>query len=388
MAPERKATLYSEAAVRGDVEMVTLLLHAGVNVRRQKNLALRVAAQGGHIDVFKLLLAHGARVNANEGEPLYWAAWSGLLELVDVLLNAGCDVNINEGSALDVACARRHAHVVNTLLEAGANVQNVGRKAFENAAKRGYNGIIRILLVGGIVVPEEIIFKAAGKGQAETLALIFDDKDSIVENGEGSFLERALKKATKANYVDVVKVLLDACRFKSVIMGDALCVAARRGTRRIDEALLSATTNSHYEIVVLLLQAGDNIIHSGPIVTTSPTYIKRAFNSIAGTDVVDPQQQLRQYIEARDRALIIAASSGHVDIVKSLLEASADVHANDEEPLYQAAMGGHYDVVDELVQAGGGTKNSNVPCKAISADTGSVELRGAICGGGSAGTGL
>jgi len=46
--------------------------------------------------------------------------------------------------------------------------------------------------------------------------------------------------------------------------------------------------------------------------------------------------------------LISAAESGHLDVVKYLVEKGADVHADDDGALRWAAESGHLDVVKYL----------------------------------------
>ena len=57
-------------------------------------------------------------------------------------------------------------------------------------------------------------------------------------------------------------------------------------------------------------------------------------------------------IHADNKALQNAAWSGHLDVVKYLVEQEANIHANDEYALRWAAYNGHFDVVKYLIEHG------------------------------------
>jgi ankyrin repeat protein len=54
----------------------------------------------------------------------------------------------------------------------------------------------------------------------------------------------------------------------------------------------------------------------------------------------------------KDVALQEQAADGHTDNVRALLDAGADVHADEDEGLRLAAMHGHAKTVEELLKAG------------------------------------
>ncbi|KAJ3042254.1 hypothetical protein HDV00_007620 [Rhizophlyctis rosea] len=73
----------------------------------------------------------------------------------------------------------------------------------------------------------------------------------------------------------------------------------------------------------------------------------------AATTVTHPQpQSMYDYSSAKNEALIIAAEHGHLDIVNILLEASADVHHNNNQALRRAAMNSQEQIVEILLAAG------------------------------------
>ena len=114
------ATALSEAAYKGHVAVVELLVAANAQVNLVDNgncTALNAAAggEGGaspqlYLDVVRVLLNAGAQVDlaGYEGTtPLYWAARHGHLDVVRALLNAGADKTIADDygeKPIDVVC--------------------------------------------------------------------------------------------------------------------------------------------------------------------------------------------------------------------------------------------------------------------------------------------
>jgi hypothetical protein len=73
----------------GDTITLFELLHNGVNLHAQNDLALRLAAKHGHTDTARLLLSQGADVHAASDLALKWAARAGHVETVYLLVEHG-----------------------------------------------------------------------------------------------------------------------------------------------------------------------------------------------------------------------------------------------------------------------------------------------------------
>jgi uncharacterized protein len=111
--PLGETTLLQDAALKGQVEMINLLLahQADVNSRNaQGATALHDAALAGERAAAETLLDHGADVNARDSEsgetPLHRAASWGRVEVVELLLARGADPSIKDKkgrTALDLA---------------------------------------------------------------------------------------------------------------------------------------------------------------------------------------------------------------------------------------------------------------------------------------------
>lgn len=97
------------AALRGSLEICTVLVERNADVNKSGWTPLHYAATGGHIDVLQLLLDHHAYVDSespNGSTPLMMAAMYGTLGAVRILLEAGADPAIKNElglSALDFA---------------------------------------------------------------------------------------------------------------------------------------------------------------------------------------------------------------------------------------------------------------------------------------------
>jgi ankyrin repeat protein len=115
-----------------DIELVTMLVGAGADVRASNRYGIRpltLAATNGSEAAIALLLKAGADPNAatDAGEPvLMTAARTGRAGAVKRLIDAGADVNARERwlgeTALMWAAAENHADVVRLLVAAGAAI--------------------------------------------------------------------------------------------------------------------------------------------------------------------------------------------------------------------------------------------------------------------------
>ncbi|MCC7178347.1 MAG: ankyrin repeat domain-containing protein [Acidobacteria bacterium] len=120
------------AAMKGDAEMVQMLVTAGANLRATTRLGsynpLYLAARGGHSAAVATLIAAGADVNAGSATgatPLMLAAASGDARTVTMLLEGGAAIDAKDTAkgetALMYAAAYNRAEVVKLLLQRGAD---------------------------------------------------------------------------------------------------------------------------------------------------------------------------------------------------------------------------------------------------------------------------
>src|SRR5262249_52619176 len=117
-------TLLQEAASKGDVRIVELLLEKGVDVNAQGGLALRLrgGVKNGHTAIVRLLLERGADLYLNEvGNSTVWeaAVAKGRKEILQVLLEHAAGLNGREGIELQGTARKGHFTIEQHSLEEG-----------------------------------------------------------------------------------------------------------------------------------------------------------------------------------------------------------------------------------------------------------------------------
>lgn len=121
------------AAVRGNADIVALLIDHGADIEAQNNDGLTPiveAARNGHLAVVELLLDRGVDVNAKDGSrleetALFIAAGCNYVEISQLLIDRGADVNLGDalGAApLHHAASRNSVDVADLLIAHGANI--------------------------------------------------------------------------------------------------------------------------------------------------------------------------------------------------------------------------------------------------------------------------
>ncbi|KAF5623303.1 ankyrin 1 [Fusarium tjaetaba] len=146
------------ASLYGQTDIVKYLLEQGLDIEAEGQFGtpLRSACLMNHKSTVGELLQRGAKVNTEErkGNPLYVAAVKGHVDIVRILLEEGADVHKKMGAcgtALQAAAYYGHRKVVEMLLNAGADVHAEGSSpdAFHAAAEGGHQSIIMLFLGRG-----------------------------------------------------------------------------------------------------------------------------------------------------------------------------------------------------------------------------------------------
>jgi ankyrin repeat protein len=254
--------------------------------------------------------------------------------VVKCLLEAGIDVvNTDKfGTALHGAVRSGHTEVLDMLLVAGANISAQDRQGFtplHSAAQGGQLPAIHKLLAAnaGILVQDHQgwipLHHAAAYGHCDVLDALLNHTNIQDMSGklQPDFVSQidlrtkyglsALHLAVLNNHEDVVKRLLHAKADTSILSPDS-CTP-----------LHTASWSGHDAIVKYLLLAK-----------------------------ADPSGQTND--DPKRTALILAASYGHVSIVRQLLDANANVAIADRfgsTALHCAAHGGFRDVVELLLKS-------------------------------------
>jgi ankyrin repeat protein len=287
------------AAAKGALETVKLLLENGANVHAENDRALHLASINGYVKIVKMLLEAGANVHAENDAALREAFSRGHVEIVKLLLENGADVHADNDYALQWASRNGYVEVVKILLENGADIHADNDLALRWASSRGYVEVVKLLLENGAdphAEDDEALRRASSYGHVEVVKI-------LLENGADVHADNdyALREASSRGYVEVVKILLE--NGANIHADD-------------DYALRRASSYGHVEVVKLLLENGADV-HAD-----------------------------------NDLALQWASENGHVEVINLLLESGADIHAGNDGALREASSRGYVEVVKLLLENG------------------------------------
>ncbi len=167
-------TPFKEAARRGDLKMVKILVDGGAEINprnRGDGSALLEAAKKGHAKVVEFLLTRGADVRAGtryDGTPLIAAADGHHLQVMRLLVEHGADVNealVTHYSGgrlevprpltipIEVAAESGDTELVRLMLDKGARItgkNNLGKLALMVAVHNGHTETAKLLRERGL----------------------------------------------------------------------------------------------------------------------------------------------------------------------------------------------------------------------------------------------
>ena len=143
---------------------------------------------------------------------------------------------------------------------------------------------------------------------------------------------------------------------------------------QVDLALLAAVSAGHTQAVEQLIAAGANVDGGGGAALRlasangHPEVVRVLLNASADPDEFEVllvacgrgrlsvvQALLEHGVDlraARDAALREACARGHADIAQFLIDHGANVHADDDEAIQEASANGHAHIVQLLLQHG------------------------------------
>ena len=354
------------AARAGRADSIAALVSAGANPDIEPRLgvpgrtALWYASEAGHLEAARALADGGVnRESAASQAALRAAIENGYVELARMLARAGVGIRVisfrgpsttptDWSSPVTLAARHGYSALLQELLAAGVNVRgNGGGTALRAAAENGHDEVVRILLEAGTAADGEglpvgvtPLGLAAARGDAVMVAELLQHgaDPNATQSREGS---TPLILGARGGHAEVVRLLL--ARGASVEARDrsGLTAAARAGEV------------GHDVVVGLLTAAG-----ARPADARSKDLL-RAVQNGALADVrellaagVDPNLK-----EDRDgRTLLMLASlEGRLEIVRELLRSRADPNLADaagQNALTLAAIRGHDDIVRTLLEAG------------------------------------
>lgn len=402
------------AAAQGHSAVVEYLLDAGAdaNLAAENGVnALMYAASNNHVDTIKVLLDKGKTPidsrHSNQGTALLEACTAGASDAVRYLLERGAEVDFTDsdgvtplmavasqakleaqtavldavkakysgddllrhvnlyshsgGSAVMFAASAGNVEIAKDLLDIGADLSAVAR------AKPEYLEKIQKAVEDGTYNAEEPhvdgltgLHVAVQGGHTKMVELILTLPNIDISHKD-DLGRTPLLMAIKANYGEIASMLVQAGADPNTPYTDDQGVA--------HNLLFDSIMVENEKFAKALIEAGADIYHKDEKgVTTLLQACHRGLKDIAQL-LVDKHKAAGKdptYLDAASdegiSPLIAASSEGHLEVVKLLIAAGANVNGKDQDDttaLMAASARGHLDVVKELVAGGAKVNEQN-----------------------------
>jgi uncharacterized protein len=374
-----------DAVVKGHVEMIEVLLHAGADLNQHDQLgrtALYVASEFGQVHTVRALLDASACIDGNargyHPTPLHVAASRGHTMIVQLLIDAGAEVDggalhiIGHTStplqlALNAASAVQETSLA--LLNAGANVFADSTELgppLVIAVKHRLENLVRILLdVPGANVNQKptshdwlpALHTAVREGYGEIAEMLINAGASVNMEVSGD-CPTPLHIAARCGHTTIAQMLIDA---GAHVDSDAPRTIGRSTPLQV--ALNAASAACGYpveEAILVLLNAGANVSAEskqlGPPLVIAVKYrltnLVQILLDVPGVNV-NQEPTCHNWLPA----LHTAVREGYAEIIAMLINAGADVNMavggrDCPTPLHIAARCGHATIVQMLIDAG------------------------------------
>eukprot|EP00750_Incisomonas_marina_P004967 INCI1352.1.p1 GENE.INCI1352.1~~INCI1352.1.p1 ORF type:complete len:963 (+),score=208.34 INCI1352.1:115-2889(+) len=349
------------ASERGHTQVVQLLVEAKCDVEDPSFTAsLAMAAQNGHAAVVQALLA--AEVSGDSTSHscypklLDTAARNGQVEALRALIGARADINHSDIKALSPllgAASNGEVETVQFLLSAKANlhaVDEVDMAAIDHAAFGGHVGVLKVLIASNVNINEcgkrrvWPLLTAAEGGQLETVEFLLEakadinvcDRDNMsaaalaMTEGHTPVAQSLLRAKATIDEEDLNDLLDTVAHNNHVELIDVLLCLKGDPTRSLHSAILGASHCGGHEGVQRLLKAKADPNH--------PCMVCALF--------AEREHQLS--------CLFIASVHGQVEVARLLLDAKADLDAENsggDFPLFGAARAGETSIVSMLLES-------------------------------------
>ena len=309
------------------------------------------AAESRDTQLVKRLFKNGADVNAEQVDgmtALHWAAYHDNAALGGRLLKKGANASVKNRygiTPLHLACLNGNAQLIGTLIEHGADPDdsiNGGETALMTAARTGKLEAVKVLLRAGAKVDAEernnqtAVMWAAAEGHTPVVRALVeagaDYNRSLKRSGFNAFYS-----AIREGRTGVVKYLLS----KGADVNGAMRPEsngqdyARRGTG----PLLLAVENGHYDLAVVLLDAGANAhdARTGFSILHALTWIRRPDIGEGAAGDPAPQGSGRRNSLQFARELVRRGAKVNFQLERGRKAGGARVSEIGATPLFMAA---------------------------------------------------
>lgn len=360
----------ADAAQKGDKAAVRALIQQKANVNAPQidgATALHWAVELGDLEMADALLKAGANpsaVNRAGARPLLAAAVNGQALMIEKLLAAGADPNValdsSGDTALMIASRTGKVDAVRMLLDHGAQVNAKenwgGTTALMWAAAEKHPEVVKLLLERGAQVDarSDLVPSASGRGFEGTTPVAAKADQPIAEFNSGLFTP--LMFAAREDSLESAKLLVAAGANVNAVSGDgkdALSLAIFDGSYDVASFLVDSHADVNradaQRFTPLFWAVDRRNMETAPnfpwMVTVDPLpLIQKLLDAGANPNAIinaTPRARMR---EGSPRivfatALMRAAFSGDIEVVKLLLAHGADshIHSSDRETNLMAA---------------------------------------------------
>ena len=362
----------ADAAMDGNTSAVRALLEKKADVNAPQvdgTTALHWAVRANNMEMTEMLLRAGARASAANqlgATPLLLAAMNGNAAILERLIKAGADPNApvsqTGDTALMVASRTGAADAVKVLLDLGANVNAKetwgGTTALMWAIAERHSEVAKLLVERGADVNAKSNFvpSASGRGFEGTAAVAPKPNQTTEEFASGWMTP--LMFAAREDDLESARTLIQAGADVNAVGGDG------------KDALALGLFDGSYDVASLLIDSHANVNHADaqrftPLfwavdrrnMETAPNFpwmitvdplpvIKKLLDAGADPNVLVNNTPRARMRDGSPRivfatALMRAAFSGDIELVKLLLAHGADPHieSRDRETTLSAACG-------------------------------------------------
>jgi len=363
-ASERNDVAVAEAALRSDLATLRTLLQQGVDVNSAQGdgmTALHWAARNNDVETAEMLLYAGANVGATTRlgayTPLLIAARNGSADMVKKLLEAGADPALatsHGATPLILAAISGQVEAVRTLLDHGAEIdarESAGNQtALMSAAAFDRSDVVRLLLSRGADPRlESTVIDVAAR--AERDSELHRERDKILS--EAKKKAAAEKEKEEAAGEQPVAPEGQAGLEDRSTGGDKPDADVKAKKSKAKKRAKATQENARPEE-----SASENGDGKGG---KKRGFFARLFGRSDKKKKAPERRRplsLAQLVGHRGgySALHLAAREGHIETVKALLAAEADINqvsgGDKTSPLLIATLNGHFDLAAYLLQQG------------------------------------